>query len=51
MQEYDNLKIKPKDVRQFETLKQLSDEEIQSILIFLCELAKIELKITNKINL
>lgn len=48
MQEYDKIKIKPKDVRQFEDFSAMSDEEIKSILIFLYELARIETKIKTK---
>lgn len=45
MLNYENVKLKPKDVRQFEYFSAMSDEEIKSILIFLYELAKIETKI------
>lgn len=45
MEDYENIKLKLKDVRQIEALKKMSDEEINSILIFLYELAKIENKI------
>ncbi len=51
MQEYENVKLKPKDVRQFENFVSLSDEEITPILAFLYELAKIETKITTNLNL
>lgn len=48
MQEYENVKIKPKDIRQYNSFATLSDEEIKPILAFLYELARIETKI--KIN-
>ena len=51
MQDYENIKLKPKDVRQFDSFATLSDEEIQPILAFLYELAKIETKITTNLNL
>jgi len=51
MQGYENLKLKPKDVRQIEYFASLSDEEITPILAFLYEMAKIETKITTNLNL
>ena len=45
MQDYENLRLKIKDVRRIEGFTALSDEEIRPILAFLCGLAKIETKI------
>ena len=42
MQDYENVKLKPKDVRQYEGFADMSDEEIKPILNFLYGLAKIE---------
>lgn len=51
MQDYENLKLKPKDVRQMADFAALSEEEIKPILAFLYGLAKIETKINISKNL
>ncbi len=50
MQEHENVKIKPKDVRQFDSFANMSDEEIKQILAFLYELALIEIKINKNLT-
>lgn len=47
----ENIKLKPKDVRQIERFKTLSDDESNAILFFLYELAKIENNIINGKNI
>jgi hypothetical protein len=51
MQDYENVKLKPKDVRQYEGFSNMSDKEIKSILSFLYGLAKIEKNIATYKNI
>jgi hypothetical protein len=50
MIDYEKVKVKVADVRNIDCCKNLSDEEIKSFLIFLYELALIEVKNNQKIN-